>query len=138
MDTKQLIARTEDVLSRVSEEYERLTDATEDGVVWGLELDEDTTGFISMETNEVLDRLMVSVSLSLGSTQDLSREDLLSVLLVNRDLPGACLTVTPPFEDSPEQFLLLNKMLAAGDFEPDMIPEYFNHLRDLVDRFFSQ
>ncbi|MFW6324276.1 MAG: hypothetical protein ACOC0U_04355 [Desulfovibrionales bacterium] len=138
MHSNQLIKAIEESLTRYAEDFERLSDQTEDEALWGVEVNESASGFISLEKNDFLDDYVLTFSLSLGSVEDLSREDLLELLLLNRDLPGSCLTVTPPFSDSPEQFLLLYKMAPARDFQPDTIPRQLDHLQDLMESFFGE
>jgi hypothetical protein len=138
MDLVTLAREIEDELKNSAQESERLTDIGPDGAVFGFEMDEEISGFVSCESNQDgVGTPTVSISLSLGSVQELTQRDLLDLLLINGDLLDATITVTPEFADSEEQFLLLQRKLRAEGFDPGSFKGHLEDLRGLVDLFFT-
>ena len=80
MDLIKFATDIESVLKKVATESEPVSPATEDGAIWGFELGEDASGFLSLESNQgTLDVPTVTVSLSLGSIEEVSKEDLMDL-----------------------------------------------------------
>jgi hypothetical protein len=121
MDMMKFAKDIETVLKKVATESEPVSPATEDGGIWGFELGEDASGFLSLESNQgTLDVPTVTVSLSLGSIEEVSKEDLMDLLIINGDLLGASLTITPPLGEEQEEFLMLQTKFVATEFSEDM------------------
>ncbi|MFP4070503.1 MAG: hypothetical protein ACLFTB_00495 [Desulfovibrionales bacterium] len=139
MDLTTLAQAIDKMLQESANEAELLSEITSDGAVWGFEMEEDVSGFISCETNAGTgDVATVSISLSLGSTQGLDRDDLLELLLINGEMLDAHITVTPPFEDSPEQFLLMQRKLPAERFDPREFNDNLELVKKTADLFFNE
>jgi hypothetical protein len=128
----------EAVLKKVATESEPVSPATEDGAIWGFELGEDASGFLSLESNQgTLDVPTVTVSLSLGSIEEISKEDLMDLLIINGDLLGASLTITPPLGEEQEEFLMLQTKFVATDFSEDMFNKSVTSLMTQMSIFFE-
>lgn len=98
MDLIRFSRDVENVLRKVATEFDQLSQPTEDGALWGFELEDDASGFVSLESNQgTLDVPTVTISLSLGAIEEVSREDLMDLLTINGDLLGASLTITLPW-----------------------------------------
>jgi hypothetical protein len=138
MDLIKFAADMEKVLRKVATEFEPVAEATEDGALWGFELGEDASGFLSLESNQgTLDVPTVTVSLSLGSIEEVSKEDLMDLLTINGDLLGASLTITPPLGEEQEEFLMLQTKFVATDFSEDMFNKSVTSLMTQMSIFFE-
>jgi hypothetical protein len=138
MDLMKFANDIESVLKKVASESEPVSPATEDGAIWGFELGEDASGFVSLESNQgTLDVPTVTVSLSLGSIEDVSKEDLMDLLIINGDLLGASLTITPPLGEEQEEFLMLQTKFVATDFSEDMFNKSVTSLMTQMSIFFE-
>jgi hypothetical protein len=138
MDMFKFAKDIETVLKKVATESEPVSPATEDGAIWGFELGEDASGFLSLESNQgTLDVPTVTVSLSLGSIEEISKEDLMDLLIINGDLLGASLTITPPLGDEQEEFLMLQTKFVATDFSEDMFNKSVTSLMTQMSIFFE-
>ena len=138
MDMMKFAKDIEAVLKKVATESEPVSPATEDGGIWGFELGEDASGFLSLESNQgTLDVPMVTVSLSLGSIEEVSKEDLMDLLIINGDLLGASLTITPPLGEEQEEFLMLQTKFVATDFSEDMFNKSVTSLMTQMSIFFE-
>jgi hypothetical protein len=128
----------ETVLKAAATESELVSPASEDGAIWGFELGEDASGFLSLESNQgTLDVPTVTVSLSLGSIEEVSKEDLMDLLIINGDLLGASLTITPPLGEEQEEFLMLQTKFVASDFSEDMFNKSVTSLMTQMSIFFE-
>ncbi|MGE4443058.1 MAG: hypothetical protein AB7D27_16465 [Desulfomicrobium sp.] len=138
MDMMKFAKDIEAVLKKVATESEPVSPATEDGAIWGFELGEDASGFLSLESNQgTLDVPTVTVSLSLGSIEEISKEDLMDLLIINGDLLGASLTITPPLGEEQEEFLMLQTKFVATDFSEDMFNKSVTSLMTQMSIFFE-
>jgi hypothetical protein len=138
MDMMKFAKDIEAVLKKVATESEPVSPATEDGGIWGFELGEDASGFLSLESNQgTLDVPTVTVSLSLGSIEEVSKEDLMDLLIINGDLLGASLTITPPLGEEQEEFLMLQTKFVATDFSEDMFNKSVTSLMTQMSIFFE-
>ncbi len=138
MDLIKFAAEMEQVLRKVASEFEPVSEPTEDGALWGFELDEDASGFLSLESNQgTLDVPTVTVSLSLGSIEEVSREDLMDLLTINGDLLGASLTITPPLGEEQEEFLMLQTKFVATEFSEEMFTKSMTSLMTQMSIFFE-
>jgi hypothetical protein len=138
MDMFKFAKDIETVLKKVATESEPVSAATEDGAIWGFELGEDASGFLSLESNQgTLDVPTVTVSLSLGSIEEISKEDLMDLLIINGDLLGASLTITPPLGEEQEEFLMLQTKFVATDFSEDMFNKSVTSLMTQMSIFFE-
>jgi hypothetical protein len=139
MDLVTLAREIEEELGKSAGLSERLTDIGPDGAVFGFELSEEVSGFVSCESNQDgIGSPTVSISLSLGSVQELNRRDLLDLLLINGDMLNATITVTPEFDDSEDQFLLLQRKIRAEEFDPASFADHVESLRKMADLFFAE
>ena len=138
MDLIKFAKEMETVLKTAATESELVSPASEDGAIWGFELGEDASGFLSLESNEgTLDVPTVTVSLSLGSIEEVSKEDLMDLLIINGDLLGASLTITPPLGEEQEEFLMLQTKFVASDFSEDMFNKSVTSLMTQMSIFFE-
>ncbi|PKN43482.1 MAG: hypothetical protein CVU60_00195 [Deltaproteobacteria bacterium HGW-Deltaproteobacteria-18] len=138
MDLIKFAKEMETVLKTAATESELVSPASEDGAIWGFELGEDASGFLSLESNEgTLDVPTVTVSLSLGSIEEISKEDLMDLLIINGDLLGASLTITPPLGEEQEEFLMLQTKFVASDFSEDMFNKSVTSLMTQMSIFFE-
>ncbi len=138
MDMLKFAKDIEAVLKKVATESEPVSPATEDGAIWGFELGEDASGFLSLESNQgTFDVPTVTVSLSLGSIEEISKEDLMDLLIINGDLLGASLTITPPLGEEQEEFLMLQTKFVATDFSEDMFNKSVTSLMTQMSIFFE-
>jgi hypothetical protein len=139
MDLVTLAQEIEERLNQDAKVSERLTDIGPDGAVFGFEMDEEISGFISCESNQDgVGIPTVSISLTLGSVQELSQRDFLDLLLINGDLVDATITVTPEFEDSGDQFLLLQRKLRAEGYDTGSFTQHVESLLELANLFFAE
>lgn len=138
MDLIKFATDIESVLKKVATESEPVSPATEDGAIWGFELGEDASGFLSLESNQgTFDVPTVTVSLSMGSIEEISKEDLMDLLIINGDLLGASLTITPPLGEEQEEFLMLQTKFVATDFSEDMFNKSVTSLMTQMSIFFE-
>jgi hypothetical protein len=138
MDLIKFAGDMEKVLKKVASEFEPVSPPAEDGALWGFELGEDASGFLSLESNQgTLDVPTVTVSLSLGSIEEVTKEDLMDLLIINGDLLGASLTITPPLGDEQEEFLMLQTKFVATDFSEDMFNKSLTSLMTQMSIFFE-
>lgn len=138
MDLIKMAKEVEVVLREQSADFEELAPASEDGAMWGFALDDDTSGFISLESNQgTFDIPTVSISISLGTLGEAGQEDLLELLAINGELLGATLTITPPLGDEQEEFLMLQTKFVAVEFSQDMFVKSINSLLTQVSIFFE-
>ena len=138
MDLIKFAEEMETVLKAAATESELVSPASEDGAIWGFELGEDASGFLSLESNQgTLDVPTVTVSLSLGSIEEVSKEDLMDLLIINGDLLGASLTITPPLGEEQEEFLMLQTKFVATDFSEDMFNKSVTSLMTQMSIFFE-
>lgn len=138
MDLIKIANEMETVLKAAATESELVSPASEDGAIWGFELGEDASGFLSLESNEgTLNVPTVTVSLSLGSIEEVSKEDLMDLLIINGDLLGASLTITPPLGEEQEEFLMLQTKFVASDFSEDMFNKSVTSLMTQMSIFFE-
>ncbi|MDY0227747.1 hypothetical protein SAMN04488082_104170 [Desulfomicrobium apsheronum] len=138
MDLIKFAEEMETVLKAAATESELVSPASEDGAIWGFELGEDASGFLSLESNQgTLDVPTVTVSLSLGSIEEVSKEDLMDLLIINGDLLGASLTITPPLGEEQEEFLMLQTKFVASEFSEDMFNKSVTSLMTQMSIFFE-
>ncbi|NLW81515.1 MAG: hypothetical protein GXY42_07580 [Desulfovibrionales bacterium] len=138
MDLIRFSRDVENVLRKVATEFDQLSQPTEDGALWGFELEDDASGFVSLESNQgTLDVPTVTISLSLGAIEEVSREDLMDLLTINGDLLGASLTITPPLGEEQEEFLMLQTKFVASEFSEDMFIKSINSLMTQMSIFFE-
>jgi hypothetical protein len=138
MDMITFAKDMEKVLRKVATEFEPVSEPAEDGALWGFELGEDASGFLSLESNQgTLDVPTVTVSLSLGSIEEITREDLMDLLTINGDLLGASLTITPPLGEEQEEFLMLQTKFVATEFSEDMFTKSVTSLMTQMSIFFE-
>lgn len=138
MDLIKFAEEMETVLKAAATESELVSPASEDGAIWGFELGEDASGFLSLESNQgTLDVPTVTVSLSLGSIEEVSKEDLMDLLIINGDLLGASLTITPPLGEEQEEFLMLQTKFVASEFSGDMFNKSVTSLMTQMSIFFE-
>lgn len=138
MDLIKFAKEMETVLKAAATESELVSPASEDGAIWGFEIGEDASGFLSLESNQgTLDVPTVTVSLSLGSIEEISKEDLMDLLIINGDLLGASLTITPPLGEEQEEFLMLQTKFVASDFSEDMFNKSVTSLMTQMSIFFE-
>lgn len=138
MDLIKFAGDMEKVLKKVASEFEPVSPPAEDGALWGFELGEDASGFLSLESNQgTLDVPTVTVSLSLGSIEEVTKEDLMDLLIINGDLLGASLTITPPLGEQQEEFLMLQTKFVATDFSEDMFNKSLTSLMTQMSIFFE-
>lgn len=138
MDMITIAKDMEKVLRKVATEFEPVSEPTEDGALWGFELGEDASGFLSLESNQgTLDVPTVTVSLSLGSIEEVTKEDLMDLLTINGDLLGASLTITPPLGEEQEEFLMLQTKFVATEFSEDMFTKSVTSLMTQMSIFFE-
>lgn len=101
MDLIQFSKDIENVLRKAASEIDQISPASEDGALWGFELEDDASGFLSLESNEgTFDVPTVTISLSSGAIEEITKDDLLDLLTINGDLLGASLTITPPLGEA--------------------------------------
>lgn len=136
-----LFKMAQEVVAVVQEEcsdFEELVPASEDSAVWGFIIDEDTSGFVFLDANlGTFDVATVTISLSLGTLEDITKDDLLELLSVNGELLGASLTITPPFGDEQEEFLMLQTKFLATEFSKTMFVNSLNSLVAQISLFFA-
>ena len=138
MDLIKFAKDMEVVLRKVATEFEMVSPAAEDGALWGFELGEEASGFLSLESNQgTLDVPTVTVSLSLGSIEEVTKEDLMDLLTINGDLLGASLTITPPLGEEQEEFLMLQTKFVATDFSEDTFNKSITSLMTQMSIFFE-
>ena len=138
MDMIKFAKDMEAVLRKVATEFEPISEPAEDGALWGFELGEDASGFLSLESNQgTLDVPTVTVSLSLGSIEEVTKEDLMDLLTINGDLLGASLTITPPLGEEQEEFLMLQTKFVATEFTEDMFNKSVTSLMTQMSIFFE-
>lgn len=138
MDLIKFAKDMEVVLRKVATEFEMVSPAAEDGALWGFELGEEASGFLSLESNQgTLDVPTVTVSLSLGSIEEVTKEDLMDLLTINGDLLGASLTITPPLGEEQEEFLMLQTKFVATEFSEDMFNKAITSLMTQMSIFFE-
>ena len=138
MDMIKFAKDMETVLHKVATEFEPISEPAEDGALWGFELGEDASGFLSLESNQgTLDVPTVTVSLSLGSIEEVTKEDLMDLLTINGDLLGASLTITPPLGEEQEEFLMLQTKFVATEFTEDMFNKSVTSLMTQMSIFFE-
>jgi hypothetical protein len=138
MDLIKFAENMEAVLKKVAAESELISPVTEDGALWGFEINEDASGFLSLDSNQgTFDVPTVTVSLSLGAIEEVSKEDLLDLLALNGDLFGASLTITPPLGEEQEDFLMLQTKFAATDFSEDTFSKSVRSLLTQMSIFFD-
>ena len=138
MDLIKFAKEMETVLKTAATESELVSPASEDGAIWGFEIGEDASGFLSLESNQgTLDVPTVTVSLSLGSIEEVSKEDLMDLLIINGDLLGASLTITPPLGEEQEEFLMLQTKFVASEFSEDMFNKSVTSLMTQMSIFFE-
>lgn len=138
MDLNALAKEMERVLRTVAVEYDLAAPVSEDGALWGFELEEDASGFLSLESNQgTYDVPTVTVSLSLGPLEDVSVEELKELLIINGDLLGASLTITPPLGTEQEEFLLLQTRFVATEFSEEMLNKSLSSLMTQMSLFFE-
>lgn len=138
MDMIKFAKDMEAVLRKVATEFEPISEPAEDGALWGFELGEDASGFLSLESNQgTLDVPTVTVSLSLGSIEEVTKEDLMDLLTINGDLLGASLTITPPLGEEQEEFLMLQTKFVAMEFSEDMFNKSVTSLMTQMSIFFE-
>ncbi len=138
MDLIKFAKDMEAVLRKVATEFEMVSPAAEDGALWGFELGEEASGFLSLESNQgTLDVPTVTVSLSLGSIEEVTKEDLMDLLTINGDLLGASLTITPPLGEEQEEFLMLQTKFVATEFSEDMFNKSITSLMTQMSIFFE-
>ncbi len=126
------------ILRKVATEFEQVSPPSDDGALWGFELGDDASGFLSLESNQgTLDVPTVTVSLSLGAIEEASREDLLDLLVINGDLLGAALTITPPLGEEQEEFLMLQTKFVATEFSEDVFNKSITSLMTQMSIFFE-
>lgn len=138
MDLIAFAKEIEAVLKKTASEYEPVSPAAEDGALWGFEMDEDASGFLALDSNQgTFDLPTVTVSLSLGTLEDVTQEDLLDLLALNGDLLGASLTLTPPLGEAQEEFLMLQTKFPAVDFSEEMFEKSVTSLMTQISIFFD-
>jgi hypothetical protein len=138
MDLIKFAKDMEVVLRKVATEFEMVSPAAEDGALWGFELGEEASGFLSLESNQgTLDVPTVTVSLSLGSIEEVTKEDLMDLLTINGDLLGASLTITPPLGEEQEEFLMLQTKFVATEFSEDTFNKSITSLMTQMSIFFE-
>ena len=138
MDLIKFAKDMEVVLRKVATEFEMVSPAAEDGALWGFELGEEASGFLSLESNQgTLDVPTVTVSLSLGSIEEVTKEDLMDLLTINGDLLGASLTITPPLGGEQEEFLMLQTKFVATEFSEDTFNKSITSLMTQMSIFFE-
>lgn len=138
MDLIKFAKDMEVVLRKVATEFEMVSPAADDGALWGFELGEEASGFLSLESNQgTLDVPTVTVSLSLGSIEEVTKEDLMDLLTINGDLLGASLTITPPLGEEQEEFLMLQTKFVATEFSEDTFNKSITSLMTQMSIFFE-
>lgn len=138
MNVIELAKEMEAVLRKVAVEWEPMAPPSEDGAMWGFELEDEISGFLSLDSNEgTLDVPTVAVSLSLGAIEEISSDDLKDLLAINGDLLGAVLTITPPLGAEEEEFLMLQTKFMAAEFSEDMLTKSLTSLMTQMSIFFE-
>ena len=138
MDLIQFSKEIENVLRKAASEIDQISPASEDGALWGFELEDDASGFLSLESNEgTFDVPTVTISLSLGAIEEITKDDLLDLLTINGDLLGASLTITPPLGEAQEEFLMLQTKFLATDFSEEMFAKSITSLMTQMSIFFE-
>lgn len=138
MDLMAFAKDMEGVLRKVASEWEPVSEASEDGALWGFELGDEASGFLALDSNTgTLDVPTVTVSLSLGAIEDVTKEDLMDLLTINGDLLGASLTITPPLGEEQEEFLMLQTKFLATEFSADMFNKSITSLMTQMSIFFE-
>ena len=138
MDLTKMSGEMETVLRKIASESDLITPLSEDGALWGFELADEASGFLSLEANTgTFDVPTVTVSLSLGAIEDISKEDLLDLLAINGDLLGASLTITPPLGDGQEEFLMLQTKFVASEFSEEAFNKSLTSLMTQMSIFFE-
>lgn len=138
MDLIKFAGEMEAVVRKASTECESISPASDDGALWGFELGDDASGFLSLESNQgTFDVPTVTVSLSLGTIEDASKDDLMDLLTINGDLLGASLTITPPLGEEQEEFLMLQTKFVATEFSEEMFTKSVNSLMTQISIFFE-
>ncbi|NCD24215.1 MAG: hypothetical protein EOL86_01285 [Deltaproteobacteria bacterium] len=138
MDLIQFSKEIETVLRKAASEIDLVSPASEDGALWGFELDDDASGFVSLESNQgTFDVPTVTISLSLGAIEDIGKDDLVDLLIINGDLLGASLTITPPLGEEQEEFLMLQTKFVASEFSEDMFSKSITSLMTQMSIFFE-
>lgn len=138
MDLIQFSKEIENVLRKAASEIDQISPASEDGALWGFELEDDASGFLSLESNEgTFDVPTVTISLSLGAIEEITKDDLLDLLTINGDLLGASLTITPPLGEAQEEFLMLQTKFLATEFSEEMFAKSITSLMTQMSIFFE-
>lgn len=138
MDLVQFATEIENVLRKAASEIDLISPVSEDGALWGFELEDDASGFVSLELNQgTFDVPTVTISLSLGAIEEISKDDLLDLLTINGDLLGASLTITPPLGEAQEEFLMLQTKFMATEFSEDMFAKSITSLMTQMSIFFE-
>jgi hypothetical protein len=138
MDLIQFSKDIENVLRKAASEIDQISPASEDGALWGFELEDDASGFLSLESNEgTFDVPTVTISLSLGAIEEITKDDLLDLLTINGDLLGASLTITPPLGEAQEEFLMLQTKFLATEFSEEMFAKSITSLMTQMSIFFE-
>ncbi len=138
MDLIQFAPEIEKVLRKVASEIDLISPVSEDGALWGFELEDDASGFVSLESNQgTFDVPTVTISLSLGAIEEISKDDLIDLLTINGDLLGASLTITPPLGEEQEEFLMLQTKFVATEFSEDMFTKSITSLMTQMSIFFE-
>ena len=138
MDLIQFAPEIEKVLRKVASEIDLISPVSEDGALWGFELEDVACGFVSLESNQgTLDVPTVTISLSLGAIEEISKDDLIDLLTINGDLLGASLTITPPLGEEQEEFLMLQTKFVATEFSEDMFTKSITSLMTQMSIFFE-
>ena len=138
MDLIQFSKEIETVLRKAASAIDLVSPASEDGALWGFELDDDASGFVSLESNQgTFDVPTVTISLSLGAIEDIGKDDLVDLLIINGDLLGASLTITPPLGEEQEEFLMLQTKVVASEFSEDMFSKSITSLMTQMSIFFE-
>ncbi len=135
----ECIEAIEAVLPRVVTEWEMLGDPTEEGAVWGFDLEEDdASGFVVLESNQgTYDVPTVSVALSLGPVSEADRDEVLDMLAVSAQLLDACMTITPPIGEEGEEYFLIQTKFLAKDFSEARMIAAINSLVTQLEMFFG-
>lgn len=138
MDLIQFSKEIEDVLRKAASEVDLISPPSEDGALWGFELEDDASGFVSLESNQgTFDVPTVTISLSLGAIEEIGKDDLIDLLTINGDLLGASLTITPPLGEAQEEFLMLQTKFVASEFSEDMFTKSITSLMTQMSIFFE-
>lgn len=138
MDMTAIAENIETALQAIASEIDAIAPLSEDGALWGFELEDEASGFVALDLNQgTFDVPTVTISLSLGTIEDISKDDLLDLLAINGDLLGASLTVTPPLGDEQAEFLMLQTKFMAGEFSKEMLTKSMTSLLTQMSIFFE-